>query len=550
MKTAVIYPRYSSVGQNEQTIETQIQICKEYAEKQGLIVLKVFDGDKAKSASKETEKRKDLHRMLAAAESGTFRYIIVYELNRFMRNRAESVLFKSQLEKYGVKILSACENINDDEGGELYEMILEWRDEKYSRDLLRRVIHGLDTSVAKGTFGGGNLIYGYKKHKEPIYNKNDKFVVTVMVDDEQASIVKFVFDEYDKGTEKREIAEMLTAKGYRYNGKLFKGRTFDKWMTNEKYTGKFYFGNRQCNNMYPQIIDKAQFDRVQKRLKQNQYFAGANSTKEPYLLQSKVFCGHCETGMVSDGGTGRFGKKHYYYACRQKKKGKCDKKRENKEHLELYVVERVIEFLSNPKNVSVIADDIIKYYEQRTGNESLRSVETRIVHINKKASELTTAFIEAKSNLLRANIEKRMAENETLLNDLAKQLAQLQFEQGLKISKADILLFVSELLQGNKDDKKYQKKLIDNLVAFVYVYDDTVVIYLNIKGGGSIERPNTADTNNAITDVSGVQTLSPLARQVRSNLNSRFKLGRFCFICTFYNFGVVYIFADFFSSSL
>ena len=77
MKNAVIYARYSSQGQNEQTIEGQIRVCREYAEREGLNIIGTYDKDKAKSASKETEKRKDLHRMFAAAETGMFQYIIV-----------------------------------------------------------------------------------------------------------------------------------------------------------------------------------------------------------------------------------------------------------------------------------------------------------------------------------------------------------------------------------------------------------------------------------------------------------------------------------------
>ena len=79
--------------------------------------------------------------------------------------------------------------------------------------------------------------------------------------------------------------------GERYKGKPFKGRTFDKWMLNEKYTGEFTFGGRRCDNMYPAIVDKDLFERVRKRLTANKYTAGGQATtKEPYLLTGKLFC--------------------------------------------------------------------------------------------------------------------------------------------------------------------------------------------------------------------------------------------------------------------
>jgi hypothetical protein len=54
--------------------------------------------------------------------------------------------------------------------------------------------------------------------------------------------------------------------------------------------------------MYPAIIDKALFLRVQDRLKSNKYFSGSNSAREPYLLTGKAYCGHCGTRLVGDSG--------------------------------------------------------------------------------------------------------------------------------------------------------------------------------------------------------------------------------------------------------
>jgi len=95
-------------------------------------------------------------------------------------------------EKYGVKVLSALEPVADDEGGEFYEMFLEWNAEKYSKRLSKRVRDGLDTSVANGTFCGGYLIYGYRVHKEPITGKNERYIKTVEIDEERAEITSFI----------------------------------------------------------------------------------------------------------------------------------------------------------------------------------------------------------------------------------------------------------------------------------------------------------------------------------------------------------------------
>lgn len=99
--------------------------------------------------------------MIADAGSGAFKYIIVYMFDRFARNRRDSIMYKEMLkEKYGIRVISALEPIAEDEGGEFYEMFLEWNAEKYSKRLSKRVRDGLDTSVANGTYCGGYLIYG------------------------------------------------------------------------------------------------------------------------------------------------------------------------------------------------------------------------------------------------------------------------------------------------------------------------------------------------------------------------------------------------------
>lgn len=64
------------------------------------------------------------------------------------------------------------------------------------------------------------------------------------------------------------------------------------------------------------------------------------------------------------------------------------------------------------------------------------------------------------------------------------------------------------LIKGDPNDKEYQKRIIGNLVFMIYVYDDSLVTYLNISGGTDMARISLADTNTAIEQTLGVQTLS------------------------------------------
>ncbi|MDE6946345.1 MAG: recombinase family protein [Anaeroplasmataceae bacterium] len=520
----VIYARFSSHGQNEQSIEAQVRICKEFAEGRGLNVINIYP-EKARTGTNDN--RPAFQKMIADAQTGTFQYIIVYMMDRFARNRRDSIMYKEMLkEKNGVKVLSALEPIAEDEGGEFYEMFLEWNAEKYSKRLSKRVRDGLDTSVANGTYCGGQLIYGYKIEQEPIAGKPNKFVKRVAINPEEAEIVKFVFTEYDKGTPKKQIAEELNKKGLRYKGKPFKGRTFDHYLENAKYTGEFYFGGRLCDNMYPPIIDKELFQRVQKQLNKNKYFAGGvASAKVPYLLTGKLFCGYCDTEMVSDGGTSKTGEQHHYYTCKKRRKHLCRKKRENRDMLERFVVDCVVDFLSDKQNAAVAVDDVLNYYEKRTDSVNIKAIATKISNAEKEIGKLTDAFVNANNALLRKNIEIKMAEYEILLKDLSAQKSQLELERGRKVNRKDLLDYIEVLIKGDREDKEYQKRIIDYLVTQVVVFDDNAVCYLTIKGGKDI---NTIDiVDNLIGKCSGkVQTQTQLSRHLKPKSNI-FGLGYF-----------------------
>ena len=218
--------------------------------------------------------------------------------------------------------------------------------------------------------------------------------------------------------------------------------------------------------------------------------------------------------MTAGGGTSHTGAKHYYYVCHQKRKGGCRKSSDNKNNLEYTVAKAVYDFLSRRENAEIAAQDTIRHYEQRTGEDSLRSIEARIRHAQDEAEQLTNAFILARNELLRANIEKKMTEQEILIKDLCASKAQIELERGKKITKEKIIDFIAEMLKGDPSDKGYQKKLIDNLVYKVFVYDDHIITYLTFGNDKEIKEISLADTDKAIAD-KGVQPLSSLVHQKR-----------------------------------
>ncbi len=108
MKTAVIYARYSSENQTKQSIDGQLSVCKEYAQRNGILILDTYI-DRAMTGTNDN--RPDFQRMIKDSARKEWNYILVYKLNRFSRDKYATVIHKRTLKNNGVKLLSAMENM-------------------------------------------------------------------------------------------------------------------------------------------------------------------------------------------------------------------------------------------------------------------------------------------------------------------------------------------------------------------------------------------------------------------------------------------------------
>ena len=464
MKDAVIYPRYSSTGQNEQSIETQIQKCREYAQRNDLTVIAVYDGDKAKSASKETEKRTDLHRMFADAETGSFQYIIVYSMDRFARNITESRLFKSQLARVGVKVLSATEHISDDEGGELYEMFLEWNAEKYSQRLSKRVRDGLKTSYENGTFTGGHVLYGYKVEKTTITEK--KSIKKLVIDEPRAEIVRYIFNEYANGRTKKQICAELNKKGARnFNGKPFTINNLQKNLVNKKYIGIVEHYDTIYDKTYPPIISREIFDKVQINLNKLKRAPASKKAKIDYVLSGSP-CKLCGGIMVGVSGTSHTKGKHFYYACSNRYKFKtCTKQNAPKEKVEKFVVESTIRYALNPNNAKRIAESLVKAYSNNSILTKITDLENKIRATDRELDKCVDILMKMTSEEIIKRINVQAKELEIQKTEYKQELAKLKLVATQTYTVEDVLEFLSEFIQkGNETELEYRQRIIKGLV--------------------------------------------------------------------------------------
>ena len=142
----VIYARFSSHSQREESIEGQLKVCYEYAKNNNHVIVGEYI-DRAISGT--SDNRPQFQKMIADSDKKCFQGILVYQLDRFARNRYDSAVYKAKLKKNGVKVYSARENITDDASGILVEGLLESMAEYYSAELSQKIKRGIELNASK-----------------------------------------------------------------------------------------------------------------------------------------------------------------------------------------------------------------------------------------------------------------------------------------------------------------------------------------------------------------------------------------------------------------
>ena len=456
MKTAVIYARYSSDNQTEQSIEGQLRVCQDYAERNDILILKTYI-DRAMTGTNDN--RPDFQQMIKDSEKKEFQHIIVYKIDRFSRNKYETAKYKKILKDNGVKLLSAMENIPDTPEGIILESLLEGMAEYYSAELAQKVKRGMKETRLKGNFTGGNIIYGYKV-------ENHK----VIIDEEKAEIVRFIYEQYSLGTYVKDIIAELNSKRIFNKGKPFARNTIYNILKNEKYSGIYRFKDEIFDNMYPAIVPNEIYDKVRKKIDLNKY--GKRSVELVYLLRHKLKCGYCGMTISAECGTAKDGSKRHYYKCLGRKRNNgCTKSSVRKELFEEFVLDNILKVLSNTKHIDEMVD--VLFQIQETQSNTISIINSLVKEYKQAESSLNNIMKAVEQGIINNTTNKRMKELENQLEDIDRQILIEKSKNAFMVSKQAIKEFFIEAL------KLEPKILIDYVIKEIRVYEDKLEIIFN-----------------------------------------------------------------------
>lgn len=468
----VIYARYSSHSQTEQSIEGQLETCYEYAGKSGHIVIGEYI-DRAQSGT--SDNRAEFQRMITDSDKHTFEGVLVYQLDRFARNRYDSAINKAKLKKNGVRVLSARENISEDASGILVEGVLESMAEYYSAELSQKIRRGLNINAEKCLSTGSNPGLGYTV---------DKQTREFHVDPQAANIVREIFERYASGETVADMIRDLNARKIKTSlGHDFNKNSLHRLLRNRRYIGYYIYKDTETADSMPRIIEDELFQRVQHILDRNKAAPARSRGKLEYLLTTKLFCGYCREMMTGYGGTGKSGKAYHYYACKKAKKRQCQKKVIDKQQIEDKVVLACRELLTD-SNIEKIAYEVSAACEADFDSSGVKHIRAAIRETDKAIENLWNALERGQAaDMITERLGKRQNEKKELQ-------AQLAIEMGKQVTftEAQVKAFLHALKKGSFDNENSRRGIINIFLRAVYLYDDRMVLVLN---GG--DRPITID---------------------------------------------------------
>lgn len=507
---AVIYARFSSDKQREESIDGQIRECKAFAQANQFNVIAIYI-DRAMSA--RTDHRPDFLRMIKDSRSGSFDYVLVYQLDRFSRSRYDSAIYKHELKKNGVKVLSAKENITDSPTGIMLEAMLEGYAEYYSAELSQKVRRGMTENLLEHKWNGSPVPLGYALDADH----------RLVIDPDMAPHVKTLFDMFLAGKSYAELARYLDEKHIRtVTGRKYTGPTVHNLMSRQLYTGTYTWGGQVIEDFCPAIISKSDFARAALRMANRKRTAKdgipMSVRRSPeYALTGIIYCGECGRTMTGYSGRGQNGDRYYYYRCnsnnnrcRQTEKIKCKNHPIRRNRLEDLVLQTTVNILSDKEAVAAIAEQVSRIKLENPYASELSNIKSQLADLKKRHDNSVKA-IEAgvMSQAIMDNVCKYEAEMDNLK---ARQEKIKLATPSLQIDPVAVEYFLKSLLLNKKQHDKYRLDLFEAFIHRVVVYQNKVEIQYNYLPGHKLENPIT-------TPLPGCSNLNKVV--VRNIINSK-----------------------------
>ena len=309
----VIYARFSSDRQNEESITAQVRACTEYAEKHGMEVTHVYADEAVSGKESKTASRIEYQQMMKDASRGLFEVVLIHKFDRVARSLTEHVNLQARLAKWKVDLIAVAQDFGGGPESKIVKALLWSMSEYYLDNLASEVRKGQREAALQGKHNGGVPPFGY-----------DVVDQRLVVNSLEAEYVRRMFEACIAGGGYADIIDEMAAAGVTgKRGRPIRYPQIYEILRNEKYTGVYLFSptEAECRadrrekpdairieDNHPAIISKEDFKKVQEIMTSRKH-AG----KQHYLCSGLVFCS-CGAKMHAHISK-RKGHEYYYYKC-------------------------------------------------------------------------------------------------------------------------------------------------------------------------------------------------------------------------------------------
>lgn len=429
MKTAYAYARFSSDNQREESIDAQVRAIREYCNREGIKLLRVF---KDEAFSARTDKRPAFQELFGLIKEHPADLLIVHKLDRFARNRMDAAFYRSKLKEANMRLVSVLERLDDSPESIIMEGILESMNEYYSANLSREARKGLKENMMQGKRNGGKAPLGYDAVNQHL------------VPNGQAGVVRELFKMYAAG---KSYKEMMDLSGWPH-------ANIRNLLSNEVYMGHLIFGEWRSENAHEALVDQETWDMCRRRMSSANGNA-SNRAKHDYMLARMLVCGKCGKPMI-----GLSSGNYLYYACRTKG---C--KFYRKDELEKRVVNDLAKHL---RPTDEIKARFFALVSARVNNrEAVEKAEKTNIILSQRISKLLNA------------VQYADAEDAAYLMEQAKELKKqfVSVPKPREISREVCDAYIDSFKDLPGMDYAAQKETVRRLISQITVKDDELLLF-------------------------------------------------------------------------
>ena len=463
--TAVIYARYSSSNQREESIEGQIRICTEYAKKKGYKITNQYI-DRAMTG--KNDNRPAFRQMLNDSDKGMFDVLLVYKTDRFARNRYDSAIHKTRLKKNKVQIEYAAEQIPNDSTAVLIEGFLENLAEYYSVNLSENTKRGKYENALKKKSNGGVTPIGYKRIDG-----------SLVIDEEKAPIIRFIFQNYIDGI---SYANIIKNTRERYGIKLSMSG-LKLILQNEVYTGKYIYNTYDGETFvyednHEAIVSRETYEKAKEKRLANKRSPNAGKGKRKYALSGLINCGECG-GHIIVSHSYKKGEPAFFrlYCLNRKEHKNCNNPTRKMEIVENAVIEAIKNKILDRKTIKTLAEKACSLQEDNS-LDKLKELQTELKNVQKSKNNIIAAI---EQGIITPTTKDRLQELEHLESDLQVKIATEKKAENKNLTAPEIEKFLKKYCSGNMQDETFRFELTHTFVKEILLFKDRFEITLKLS---------------------------------------------------------------------